>query len=296
MPSNSTSRRTSCTLSEKGAVATTPPLQQKGELTFDELDASLDARCWSDGYKAWASTVYCIMILSTTYASSAYAPSAKQVRAHFDVSELLAISGTSFYVLGFALGPLLFGPTSEVFGRKPIYVASFVLLTAAQLGVCLAPNISSLLVLRFFSGVFGSSALNNVASSIADMTSVRNRLRYNTAYRLVSFGGPTLGPLCGTFITENVGFRWNLRVLPMFSAVALLLYALTVPETHRATLLKHQQKRHHNSGSLELAVSAGMPADTPTLAQRMSVALRRPFIFLFTGEWLGVRRGSEASF
>jgi len=225
------------------------------------------------------------MILSTTYSSSAYAPSARQIQAHFHTSELLAISGTSFYILGFAFGPLLFGPTSEVFGRKPIYVLSFVLLTAFQVGVCLSPNIECLLIFRFLSGVFGSSALNNVASSIADMTSVRNRLRYNTAYRLVSFGGPTLGPLCATFITEEVGFRWNLRVLPIFSGLILVVYAATIPETHRATLLKRQEKKERGTAGLELGVNTSSIAPRPTLGQRMSIALKRPLVFLFTGEW-----------
>lgn len=92
------------------------------------------------------------MILSTTFGSSAYSASAPQVEVVFNVGRTVATLGTSLYVLGFALGPLAFGPSSEVVGRKPVYLVSFVLLTAFNIGVCFAQTIEGLLICRFFAG------------------------------------------------------------------------------------------------------------------------------------------------
>ncbi|KAE8211621.1 hypothetical protein CF327_g4643 [Tilletia walkeri] len=218
-----------------------PPITPGRTPLVEELEEGTDPLDWSMRFKTWATTCYCIMIMSTTFASSSYAAATPTIQEVFGVSRTVALLGTSLYVLGFAVGPLIWAPTSEVVGRKPVYVGSFIALTAFGLGVAFAQNMQTIVICRFFSGVCGSSALNNVAASISDMTRVRNRLRFNTAYRLVSFGGPTLGPIVGTFVLR-VGFRWNLRLNPIFSFVALVLYTFTIPESHRPTLLRRQQR------------------------------------------------------
>ncbi|CAO1631306.1 unnamed protein product [Sympodiomycopsis kandeliae] len=255
-----------------------------------ELEDGTDPLEWSDKYKIWANTTYCIMILSTTYSSSAFAPSVTQLTKEWGIERHLALAGTSTYVLGFALGPFIMAPFSEVFGRKPVYVASFIFLTLFNLVVALAPNISVFLVSRFLAGFCGSSALNNVAASVVDFTVTRNRLRYNTCYRIVSFGGPTLGPFAGSWLTEKCGWRWNMRMLPIFSFVALCLYAFTVPETHRPTLLRkqHHRRRLEMERDPEKRDSSGLfdgqcaELPMPSLKQRLITALKRPFIYLFT--------------
>lgn len=134
--------------------------------------------------------------------------------------------------------------------------------------------------------------------SIVDMTHARNRLRYNSAYRLVSFGGPTLGPLIGAFVVSRADWRWNLRILPIFSGIILVIYAFTVPESHRATIARKQAARREREMVAEedgddMEKGLGMKPSAlnkrqlpgPTLAQRYKVALMRPFIFIFTGQY-----------
>lgn len=137
------------------------------------------------------------------------------------------------------------------------------------------------------------------------MTHIRNRLRPNTAYRLVSFGGPTLGPFAGTWLTDRLSWRWNMRTLPMISFVALCLYAFTIPESHRATL-ERKQKHKRVKALRKLVEQVGDDVEKtapqhrqamedfaaleqhesrhsrPTLGQRMITSLQRPFVFLCT--------------
>ncbi|KAE8186194.1 hypothetical protein CF335_g7516 [Tilletia laevis] len=211
------------------------------------------------------------MIMSTTFSSSSYAAATPYIQTYFGVSRIVALLGTSLYVLGFAVGPLIWAPTSEVIGRKPVYLGSFIALTAFGLGVAFAENIQTLLICRFLSGVCGASALNNVAASLADMTRVRNRGRFNTAYRLFSFGGPTLGPIVGTFVLR-VGFRWNLRLNPILSFVALLMYGLTVRESHRPTLLRRQQRARERA----LQNSDQLGKEESEVAMKQREMMRQP--------------------
>ncbi|PWN45465.1 MFS general substrate transporter, partial [Ceraceosorus guamensis] len=255
---------------------------------------------WTLKFKCWATAVYCLMILSTTYGSSSYAASAITVEREWGLSRPLATSGTSLWVLGFAVGPLLFGPTSEVVGRRPVYLVSFALLTIANIVACVAPDIEVLLAMRFIGGCMGSSALNNVAASISDMVRVRDRLRYLTMYRIVSFGGPTLGPLVGTFLNQ-ASWRWNLAVLPFFSFATLVLYATTVPESHRVTIARkqlEQRQKEHEKEVEKLCEEGKMTRSTgdrsnrelggPSLMQRYKTALSMPFVLLFTEPIVGI--------
>ena len=83
----------------------------------------------------------------------------------------VATLGLSLFVLGLALGPLIWAPLSELYGRKSIYVISFMGFTAFSVAATCSPNIQSLLILRFFTSAFGSSSMTSTGGVIADMFS-----------------------------------------------------------------------------------------------------------------------------
>lgn len=63
----------------------------------------------------------------------------------------------AMYVLGLGLGPLCWGPLSEIHGRRVVYLVSFSLFTILNVGCALAPGIVALSVLRFLSRTCGSA-------------------------------------------------------------------------------------------------------------------------------------------
>lgn len=67
------------------------------------------------------------------------------------------------------VGPLLWGPLSERYGRRLIFLGVWLPYCAFVLGCALAPNIGSMLVFRFLSGCFASSPLTNSGGVIADL-------------------------------------------------------------------------------------------------------------------------------
>lgn len=69
-------------------------------------------------------------------------------------------SDSAVFVLGFAAGPLLCAPLSEIYGRLPIYHVCNVLFVCFNIGCALAPSMNALIVFRFFAGVFGSAPLS----------------------------------------------------------------------------------------------------------------------------------------
>jgi len=93
------------------------------------------------------------------------------------------------FLLGFGIGPLFLAPLSETFGRRPIYVACFIIFTLTQIPCALAKTIHMLIGFRFLSGLFGSASIANGGGTISDM--------YDALERTGVVGWYILGPLTG---------------------------------------------------------------------------------------------------
>jgi MFS family permease len=108
--------------------------------------------------------------LVTPFASSILAPGIEHLDEDFgNKDELLGATTVSIYLLGYVIGPLFLAPLSELYGRKPVLGAANVFFCAWQIGCALAPNIASLIVFRFFSGIGGAGCLVSSSHGEADM-------------------------------------------------------------------------------------------------------------------------------
>lgn len=86
-----------------------------------------------------------------------------------NTTDLIATLGVTTYVLGFAFGPLVWAPLSEVRGRRPVYILSWTVFTIFQIPCALARNAPMLIICRLIAGTFGSSPLANAGGSLADI-------------------------------------------------------------------------------------------------------------------------------
>ncbi|CAG7955167.1 unnamed protein product [Penicillium salamii] len=101
--------------------------------------------------------------------SSAYSGALARIVMHFATSEEVALLGVSLFVIGFAVGPLMWATLSELYGRRYILVASGAALTVTLAGIAGAHNIETLLILRFLAGSLGSAPMAVPAGIIADL-------------------------------------------------------------------------------------------------------------------------------
>lgn len=114
----------------------------------------------------------------------------------------------SVFVLGFAFGPLIIAPLSEIYGRTPIYHVCNVLFVAFSTGCALSTNIDMLVAFRFLSGFAGVAAVTCGAGSIADMLPAEKRGRAMSIWSMGPLLGPTIGPVVAGFVIEALGWRW----------------------------------------------------------------------------------------
>lgn len=126
----------------------------------------------------------------TPFASSILAPGIASLDEEFGNTNLtLGAMTVSIYLLGYTVGPLLLAPLSEIYGRRPVLSISNIFFCCWQIGCALAPNIQSLIVFRFFSGIGGAGCLTLGAGVISDV--------FRADKRGFAVGIYTLGPLIG---------------------------------------------------------------------------------------------------
>ena len=109
-----------------------------------------------------------------TFASSILSPATQILSTEFSVSSEVSILATALYVLGFAFGPTVFGPASEVLGRKNPLSAGMFMFAIFTVPVAVAQNTATIFTCRFLSGVFASAPLAIV--SLEYLTSMRRKL------------------------------------------------------------------------------------------------------------------------
>jgi sugar phosphate permease len=128
------------------------------------------------GWKKWHITL--VMALSTvaiTFASSGLSGADPQIEAAFSASQELVTADVSLFVLSFAIGPAIWGPLSELYGRQIIFAITYTGVTLFGAAAIASKNIGTLLVLRFFAGAFGASIITNAAGVISDLFTARER-------------------------------------------------------------------------------------------------------------------------
>ncbi len=138
-----------------------------------------------------------------------FAPGILQVQAEFhSTNDLLVSFVVSVYVLGFAFGPLIFAPLSEVYGRLPLYTACNFLFVAFTIACAEATTMDMLIAMRFLAGAVAACPLSLGGGTIVDVIEPERR---GLAIALFSFGpivGPVIGPTGGGFLTQAKGWRW----------------------------------------------------------------------------------------
>lgn len=160
----------------------------------------------------------------------------------FHMGQQAGLVGSSVYLLADAFGSQMWAPWSEELGRRMVIQVSLAASNLAQLPCALAPNYASVIVGRFFAGVFQASG--SVAfGAVADMWGEDDQA-YAVAFIVLSYvGGSAIGPIFGPFVEAYTSWRWVFWVQLILGGVAQALHYFTIPETRSTIILDREAKR-----------------------------------------------------
>jgi DHA1 family multidrug resistance protein-like MFS transporter len=172
------SRQSRKPLPAMGADKPYPPGLPEREayvVEFDGADDPMHAQNWPTRKKVITAAMLAYTTFVAAFGSSIFSAAISEVSVHFGVSTEVGTLGVSFYVLGFATGPIFWAPFSELKGRRlPLVIGSGGFLIF-QFAVAVSKDLQTALICRFWGGFFGACPLAVVAAVFSDMFDNKSR-------------------------------------------------------------------------------------------------------------------------
>lgn len=165
------------------------------------------------------------------FAIDMYLPSLPSVAASFGSDAEGALASMTVFFISFALGQLVWGPSSDLFGRRRPLVAGIVLFVAASIGCALARSLEQLIMFRLVQGFGGAAGMVIARAIVRDLHSGVEEARLLSLLMLVFSVSPICAPLIGNGVIALTSWRGVFWGVGGIAAVGLLLIALFVPET-----------------------------------------------------------------
>jgi hypothetical protein len=148
---------------------------------------------WPFSKKVITTLLYGLLTMSATWASSAYSAGTKPIAKEFHVGTQVATLGTTLFLFGFGLGPLLWAPLSEVFGRRMAVMVPMFIAICFSFGSATAKDFQTLMLTRFFGAFFASAPVTNTGGVLGDLFSPATRATALAGYAIAVVAGPALG-------------------------------------------------------------------------------------------------------
>ncbi|KAI8648492.1 MFS domain-containing protein [Fusarium sp. Ph1] len=170
-----------------------------------------------------------------------FAPGVPQVIKEFGIdSKYLASFVISVYVLGYAFGPLLIAPMSELYGRIPVYLVTSFLSLVFSLACAWSIDIWMLTLFRFLAVIAGSCPITVGSGTIADTFIQEERGRVMGLWPFSILFRPSLGPVAGSYVAEAYGWRSDFYILAACTGIYLILALIFQDETFPPLLLERK--------------------------------------------------------
>ena len=125
-------------------------------------------------------------------------PAVVPLPKEFDITPVLATYTTTVGVGTGALGPLIFTPFANVYGRRPAYLISVLIGLGSAVGAAKATTFGRLMVARAFSGLGPSAAIGLGAGTVVDLFYGHQRGRAMGVFILLFTNGSHLAPIVGS--------------------------------------------------------------------------------------------------
>ncbi|EKD13651.1 cycloheximide resistance protein [Drepanopeziza brunnea f. sp. 'multigermtubi' MB_m1] len=208
---------------------------------------------WSSAKKWLNICTIAVISFIVPLVSSILAPGVKLVMAEFDTtSTTFATFVVSIFVLGFASGPLLLAPLSELYGRVVVYHTTNVLFLGFNVMCALSPNQSVLLAARFFAGFTGVATITIGSGTITDLMPKEKRGKAVSIWSVGTISGPAIGPIIGGYVAQGLGWRWIFWVVSIVIGVVAIAAFLILEETYAPVLLERRAaKIRSDTGNAE---------------------------------------------
>jgi multidrug resistance protein len=260
-----------------------PASTNASQVTFDGPNDPYNPKNWTSR-KRWAATyVMSAFVFVSPLASSMVAPCLVPISKDFHMDPLSIETQIvlSVFVLAYAVGPMIFGPLSELYGRVLVLQVTNAVFLAFNLACGFATNKTELIAFRFLAGLGGSAPLAIGGAVLGDLFKPEERGKAMGLYAMGPLLGPAIGPIIGGFVAQYSTWRWLFWATSMADAVILTVGLFYLRESYAPLLLWRKCKLlRKQTGNPNLKTE--FPDMDQPAAKKLRTTIVRSFSLLFT--------------
>ncbi|MBZ5502547.1 MAG: multidrug effflux MFS transporter [Acidobacteriia bacterium] len=137
----------------------------------------------------------------------------------------------SLFMLGFATTPVVFGPISDRYGRRPVLLAGCILFGGASWGCALAHSMTAFMICRLIQGAgagVGTMLALAIIRDVFEGAMARARLSYMS---VLSSLAPMIAPTLGVWILTVSGWRSIYGALGTLGVILIVAVTLGLDES-----------------------------------------------------------------
>ncbi|KAL7782423.1 multidrug transporter of the major facilitator superfamily [Trichoderma ceciliae] len=206
--------------------------EKRGMLArFALLEEMKDPRRYSERSKWVITTLVAIAAVGGPMGTSILYPSLSSIATSLATSPEIVNLSVAFYCLALGVFPLWWASTSEMIGRRTIYIISFTLYTLFSALSAVSSSIGIFIAMRLLSGACSASVQAVGAGTVTDIWEPKERGKAMGIFYLGPICGPMLSPIIGGALSTRWGWRSSLWFCAAFAAFSVVTIVLFLPET-----------------------------------------------------------------
>ena len=160
-----------------------------------------------------------------------YLPALPIVAVDLHTTTSLAQLSLTACLIGLAVGQLIFGPLSDIRGRRRPLVFTLIVYAIASVLCAFSTTIWVFIALRFVQGVTGAAGIVIARASARDMYSGKDLTKFIALLALVNGAAPILAPISGGFILNFASWHAVFIILGIIGLIMFLAVTFFLPET-----------------------------------------------------------------
>lgn len=165
------------------------------------------------------------------FAIDMYLPALPAIASDLQASTAATQMTLMAFFVAFGVCQIVYGPVSDMVGRKPPLYFGIVLFALGSIGCGLAPSIAWLIFFRFVQGLGAAAVMVIPRAVIRDLHTGVDATRLMSLVMLVFSVSPILAPLVGSGLIVPFGWRSVFAAVTAASILSFLLVAFVLPET-----------------------------------------------------------------
>ena len=165
------------------------------------------------------------------FSIDSYLPGFENIAQDFNITVAKVGLTLTSYFIGISLGQMAYGPIMDKFGRKRPLQIGLVIYILAALACYYSPNLTFLIISRFFLALGASAGMVASKAIVRDIFPVEEVAGAISILMLIMGGAPIIAPTIGGFIIQSYGWPIVFLFMGGFAVLMLISVSNFLPES-----------------------------------------------------------------